>query len=174
MVEAGTGVGKSMAYLVPAALTARKNNIAVGIATKTNALLDQLVYHELPALGTALAEAGITGGNAPCDNADSPGEGAEGLTYAALKGFSISVPGRSTLGRIRMSEGPGLALLSYIEQTGMDALQSPAPRFAITTTSLTACAVAAPLLPARSSRRHLRSLRCSRTSSRPSTTTWTA
>ena len=54
MVEAGTGVGKSMAYLVPAALTARKNNIAVGIATKTNALLDQLVYHELPALAPRL------------------------------------------------------------------------------------------------------------------------
>ena len=28
LVEAGTGVGKSMAYLVPAALTARANNIA--------------------------------------------------------------------------------------------------------------------------------------------------
>ena len=39
-----------MAYLVPAALTARANNIAVGVATKTNTLLDQLVYHELPAL----------------------------------------------------------------------------------------------------------------------------
>ena len=43
LVEAGTGVGKSMAYLVPAALTARANNIAVGVATKTNTLLDQLV-----------------------------------------------------------------------------------------------------------------------------------
>ena len=66
MVEAGTGVGKSMAYLVPAALVARANNIAVGVATKTNALLDQLVYHELPALGEALG----------------------GLTYAPLKGFT--------------------------------------------------------------------------------------
>ena len=47
MVEAGTGVGKSMAYLVPAALVARANNIAVGVATKTNALLDQLVYLSL-------------------------------------------------------------------------------------------------------------------------------
>ncbi len=54
LVEAGTGVGKSMAYLVPAALTARANNIAVGVATKTNTLLDQLVYHELPALEKAL------------------------------------------------------------------------------------------------------------------------
>ncbi len=58
VVEAGTGVGKSMAYLVPAALTARANGIAVGVATKTNALLDQLVYHELPALAAALGPSG--------------------------------------------------------------------------------------------------------------------
>lgn len=57
VVEAGTGVGKSMAYLVPAALTAKANGIAVGVATKTNALLDQLVYHELPALASALSAA---------------------------------------------------------------------------------------------------------------------
>ena len=53
-VEAGTGVGKSMAYLLPAALTAKKNNIAIGVATKTNALLDQLMYKELPLLNEAL------------------------------------------------------------------------------------------------------------------------
>ena len=154
MVEAGTGVGKSMAYLVPAALTARKNNIAVGIATKTNALLDQLVYHELPALGTALAEAGITGGNAPCDNTDSPGEGAEGLTYAALKGFShypclrkidrlaVEGPGMRLVAGKEQSQAPALAaLLSYIEQTEYDDMDGlkidyrTLPRFAITTTS---------------------------------------
>ena len=154
MVEAGTGVGKSMAYLVPAALTARKNNIAVGIATKTNALLDQLIYHELPALGTALAEAGITGGNAPCDNADALGEIPEGLTYAALKGFShypclrkidrltVEGPGTRLVAGKEQSQAPALAaLLSYIEQTeydDMDGLKIDyrlLPRFAITTTS---------------------------------------
>ena len=55
-VEAGTGVGKSMAYLLPAALIARRNNITVGVATKTNALLDQLVYKELPLLEASLFE----------------------------------------------------------------------------------------------------------------------
>ena len=54
VVEAGTGVGKSMAYLVPGALAALGNDMAVGIATKTNSLLDQLVYQELPALAEAL------------------------------------------------------------------------------------------------------------------------
>lgn len=48
VIEAGTGVGKSMAYLVPFAEAARRNNITVGIATKSNNLADQLMYHELP------------------------------------------------------------------------------------------------------------------------------
>jgi len=55
-VEAGTGVGKSMAYLVPAIRFALENGVGVGIATKTNALTDQLVYGELPALSSALSE----------------------------------------------------------------------------------------------------------------------
>lgn len=56
IVEAGTGVGKSMAYLLPYALIAKKNNITMGVATKTNALMDQLVYHELPRLSAALGD----------------------------------------------------------------------------------------------------------------------
>ncbi len=55
-IEAGTGVGKSLAYLLPMALYAQRNNVTVGVATKTNALTDQLVSHELPALAEALPE----------------------------------------------------------------------------------------------------------------------
>ena len=58
-LEAGTGVGKSMAYLVPEVMFARKNDVTVGVATKTNALTDQLVSHELPALRDVLPD-GIT------------------------------------------------------------------------------------------------------------------
>ena len=47
-IEAGTGVGKSMAYLLPLALLAKANNVPTGVATKTNTLLDQLVNKELP------------------------------------------------------------------------------------------------------------------------------
>lgn len=54
VIEAGTGVGKSMAYLVPFAEAARRNNITVGIATKSNNLADQLMYHELPKLAEQL------------------------------------------------------------------------------------------------------------------------
>ena len=53
-LEAGTGVGKSMAYLLPAIQYAQEHNVTVGIATKTNALTDQLVSHELPALDEAI------------------------------------------------------------------------------------------------------------------------
>jgi len=65
-IEAGTGVGKSVAYLVPAALFSQHNGVGVGVATKTNALMDQLVYHELPKLSAALDEE---------------------LRYVALKGY---------------------------------------------------------------------------------------
>ncbi len=53
-LEAGTGVGKSIAYLLPEVLYAKRNNVTVGVATKTNALTDQLVSSELPALSRVL------------------------------------------------------------------------------------------------------------------------
>jgi ATP-dependent DNA helicase DinG len=53
-IEAGTGVGKSVAYLLPAALFAIENRVPVGVVTKTNSLTDQLVYHELPKLADTL------------------------------------------------------------------------------------------------------------------------
>jgi ATP-dependent DNA helicase DinG len=65
-VEAGTGVGKSMAYLLPLVLFAQSNHVTCGVATKTNALLDQLMYHELPRLDAVLPE---------------------GVSYVALKGY---------------------------------------------------------------------------------------
>ncbi|WP_058270827.1 helicase C-terminal domain-containing protein [Olsenella massiliensis] len=53
-IEAGTGVGKSLAYLLPEILFAQGNDVSVGVATKTNALADQLVTRELPALSRVL------------------------------------------------------------------------------------------------------------------------
>lgn len=139
MVEAGTGVGKSMAYLVPSALTARANSIAVGVATKTNTLLDQLVYHELPALSQVLSE-------------HEPGR--PPLTYAPLKGFS-HYPCLRKIGRLvddgaqmrlvngkEQTQAPALAaLLSFVEQTEYDDMDSlkidyrVLPRRLVTTTS---------------------------------------
>jgi ATP-dependent DNA helicase DinG len=137
VVEAGTGVGKSMAYLVPAAMLAKKNNITVGVATKTNALLDQLVFQELPALRDALS---------------SEQPEAHQLSFAALKGIT-HYPCLRKIDRIvsdgpimkevagkEVSQAPALAgLLSFIEQSEYDDIDSlkidyrSLPRYSITT-----------------------------------------
>lgn len=54
MVEAGTGTGKSFAYLVPAALFAIQNNTRVVISTNTINLQDQLIKKDIPDLRDAL------------------------------------------------------------------------------------------------------------------------
>jgi ATP-dependent DNA helicase DinG len=63
VVQAGTGTGKSLAYLVPAVLSDKK----VVVATATKALQDQLAQKDLP-----LVEAGL----------------GQSFTYAVLKGRS--------------------------------------------------------------------------------------
>ena len=50
IVEAGTGVGKSLAYLVPVILWAREENCRAVISTYTKALQQQLVDKDLPFL----------------------------------------------------------------------------------------------------------------------------
>ena len=54
LVEAGTGVGKSFAYLVPAALFALQNNTRVVVSTNTINLQDQLIKKDIPDLCAAL------------------------------------------------------------------------------------------------------------------------
>lgn len=51
LCEAGTGTGKSLAYLVPAALWAVANDTKVVVSTFTKALQAQLVASDLPMLG---------------------------------------------------------------------------------------------------------------------------
>jgi ATP-dependent DNA helicase DinG len=53
LLEAGTGTGKSLAYLVPAALWAMKNEARVAVSTFTIALQGQLVTADLPLLKRA-------------------------------------------------------------------------------------------------------------------------
>ncbi len=131
-IEAGTGVGKSMAYLIPSVIAARKNDITVGIATKTNALLDQLVNHELPLLS----------------------ESCDGVSFCSLKGFSHypclrsiervlkAGPGMRQVQDGFVSQAPALAgLLSFIEQSEYDDIDTlkidyrALPRYEITTKS---------------------------------------
>ena len=54
MVEAGTGVGKSFAYLIPAVEWALQNSTRVVISTNTITLQDQLIKKDIPDLAAAL------------------------------------------------------------------------------------------------------------------------
>ncbi|WP_251198276.1 helicase C-terminal domain-containing protein [Anaerotardibacter muris] len=130
-IEAGTGVGKSMAYLLPLALLARENGVTTGVATKTNTLLDQLINKELPLLKEAL-----------------------GVTFASLKGFThypclrkieqvnARGPQEILVNNQMVDQAPALAtLLSFIEQTDYDDLDGlklnfrALPRYRIASTS---------------------------------------
>ncbi len=53
VVEAGTGIGKSLAYLVPALLWARANGERVVVSTRTINLQEQLIRKDLPFLQRA-------------------------------------------------------------------------------------------------------------------------
>jgi ATP-dependent DNA helicase DinG len=116
VVEAGTGVGKSMAYLLPLVTFAQANDICCGVATKTNALLDQLLYSELPRLDEAL-----------------PG----GVEFAALKGYSHYPCMRKLAALIRQSDRlidqSGVttvaSLLSYVCQSSQGDLDNLRIRF---------------------------------------------
>lgn len=64
VVEGGTGVGKSMAYLLPAVLFAASRGLRVVISTNTISLQEQLMNKDIPAVigileGSGLVEEGL-------------------------------------------------------------------------------------------------------------------
>jgi ATP-dependent DNA helicase DinG len=58
IVEAGTGTGKTLAYLLPALRLARERNQRVIISTGTKNLQEQLYFKDVPFLESLLAESG--------------------------------------------------------------------------------------------------------------------
>src|SRR5207249_11732939 len=56
LLEAGTGTGKSLAYLLPTALHAVRNQRRVVVSTATTTLQDQLFEHDLPVVQAVLDE----------------------------------------------------------------------------------------------------------------------
>nr|WP_246331370.1 ATP-dependent DNA helicase [Saccharopolyspora hordei] len=108
-VQAGTGTGKSLAYLVPAIRHAVTAHTTVVVSTSTIALQRQLVDRDLPRLATALADAlgrrptfAILKGrrNYLCLNrvhGDAPAEPDEGALFDA---FAASALERQ-VGRVR-------------------------------------------------------------------------
>lgn len=59
VVEAGTGIGKSLAYLLPSGLWAVQNKKKVIVATYTKALQEQLTKKDLPIVQAALRKTGF-------------------------------------------------------------------------------------------------------------------
>ena len=59
VIEGGTGVGKSLAYLIPAALFAVSQGQRVVVSTNTINLQEQLIEKDIPALEAVLEESGI-------------------------------------------------------------------------------------------------------------------
>ena len=55
LIEAGTGVGKSLGYLMPALRWAAKSGERTVVSTNTINLQEQLVRKDLPFLATALS-----------------------------------------------------------------------------------------------------------------------
>ncbi len=66
LVEAGTGVGKSFAYLVPAIRRCLANGEKVVVATNTIALQEQLINRDIPLLASTI-------GDGPDDDDADPG-----------------------------------------------------------------------------------------------------
>lgn len=81
MAEAGTGTGKSLAYLLPAIAFAVKNSSRVVVSTNTINLQDQLFKKDLPDLQHVLSLTELTGFQKPV----RPGES---FRAALLKGRS--------------------------------------------------------------------------------------
>ena len=59
VIEGGTGVGKSLAYLLPAALFAVSKGQRVVVSTNTINLQEQLISKDIPALQSVLEDSGI-------------------------------------------------------------------------------------------------------------------
>jgi ATP-dependent DNA helicase DinG len=100
LLEAGTGVGKSFAYLVPAIEWSLLNGERTVVSTNTINLQEQLVGKDLPLLARAFA-----------DRERRP-------TYALLKGWSNYL----CLSRLELALGGQASLLEPERQRELDAL----------------------------------------------------
>lgn len=76
MIEAGTGVGKSLAYLIPAILWSALNDTCVVVSTATRNLQSQLLKNDIPRALSVL---------------DAGGPGAKGHGDAAGKPFRVAL-----------------------------------------------------------------------------------
>lgn len=128
LLEAGTGVGKSFAYLVPAIAWARDNRERTIVSTNTINLQEQLVGKDLPLLARALARVPARGRDTdegPAERAERAGEDDERpVTYALLKGWRNYL----CLARLELAASGQGSLLEPERQDELDALAAWARR----------------------------------------------
>ncbi len=108
-IEAPTGVGKTLAYLVPALLSGRR----VIVSTHTKNLQEQIVERDLPLLAAALGKAGLS--LLPAEATPSTTDPA--LRYALMKGRSNylcleRLDRKRRQGRLRFAAEPWVERLS--------------------------------------------------------------
>jgi ATP-dependent DNA helicase DinG len=106
LLEAGTGVGKSFAYLVPALAWARANGERTVVSTNTINLQEQLVGKDLPILARAL------------------GSGEHSPSFALLKGWRNYI----CLSRLEQARDEEDALFEDERRAELDALAAWAAR----------------------------------------------
>ena len=104
LLEAGTGVGKSLAYLVPALRWAAKNGERTIVSTNTINLQEQLVRKDLPFLASALTD--------------------QRVKFALLKGWRNYL----CLLRLEQARGTGAALFEDGMQSELAAIDAWAER----------------------------------------------
>jgi ATP-dependent DNA helicase DinG len=104
LLEAGTGVGKSLAYLVPALRWSAANNERTIVSTNTINLQEQLVGKDLPFLAKALGD--------------------QKVRFALLKGWRNYL----CLNRLEQALGSGLSLFEEGTEADLDALAAWAKR----------------------------------------------
>jgi ATP-dependent DNA helicase DinG len=97
LIEAGTGVGKSLGYLLPALRWAHLQNERTVVSTNTINLQEQLVRKDLPFLASALA-------------------GEQPVRFALLKGW------RNYLCILRLEQAKLIGPNLFGEQNGIDAI----------------------------------------------------
>jgi ATP-dependent DNA helicase DinG len=100
LLEAGTGVGKSLGYLVPALRWAAANNERTVVSTNTINLQEQLVRKDLPFLASALSD--------------------QKVRFALLKGWRNYL----CLIRLQQARSSGNALFEDGVQTELNAIQA--------------------------------------------------
>lgn len=127
VVEAGTGVGKTFAYLVPAVLSGKR----VVVSTATKNLQDQLFSRDLPAVVAALA--------VPVRTALLKGRGA----YLCIQRLEINMHGSASADRILSKSLAAVSRWSKTTQSGdlseMSGLDERSPVLPLVTSTRENC-----------------------------------